>query len=211
VIAALGQGLGVTLVLLAVSSVAGIALAVPLALARLSRMRLLSVPAAAYAVAFRGTPLLVQIYLVYYGLAQFAWVQDSVLWPVLRTPMGCALLALSLNMAAYAGEVVRGGILAVPAGEREAAVAFGLGYWTRTRRIVLPRAIRLILPALGNEVLVQLKSTALASTITLVDLTGAARRLAAAQYDVTPLLAAGAVYLVLSAAIAAGLRRLERH
>ncbi len=207
--ASLLHGLLTTLGLLAASSALGYVLAVPLALARLSRRRWVAWPALAYSGFFRGTPLLVQIYLIYYGLAQFPAVRHSPAWLVLREAWPCALLALTLNMTAYVAEPLRGGLLAVPAGEREAALAFGMGRLVTLRRIVLPRAIRLVLPALGNEALIQLKSTALASTITLLDLTGAARRLSATSYSTEPLLIAGAIYVVLSALLGQLFRTLE--
>ena len=203
------SGLKVTLELLAVSTVMGLALAVPIALARLSPNRLLSLPATGYAYFFRGTPLLVQIFIIYYGLPQFDAVRTSALWPLLRDPLPCALIAFSLNMAAYTGEVVRGGILAVPNGEREAALAVGMNRALALRRVILPRAFRIALPALSNEVVLQLKATSLASTVTLVDLTGVGRRLAAKTYTTEGLYVAGAVYIVLTFVIARGFRLIE--
>lgn len=203
------DGLRVTLELLIASSAIGMVLAVPLALARVSRSPVLSVPATAYTYAFRGTPLLVQIFLIYYGLPQFDAVRGSVLWPLLRDPMPCALLAFSLNMAAYVAEVLRGGILGVPQGEREAALALGMPHALMVRCIVLPRALRITLPALSNEVVLQLKATALASTVTLLDLTGVGRRLAAKTYTTEALFMAGAVYIVLTVVLAQGFRLLE--
>ena len=203
------SGLGVTLELLAVSTALGLALAVPIALARLSPNRLLSIPAAGYAYAFRGTPLLVQIFIIYYGLPQFDAVRTSAAWPLLRDPLPCALIAFSLNMAAYTGEVVRGAILAVPDGEREATLAVGMNRALALRRVILPRAFRIALPALSNEVVLQLKATSLASTVTLVDLTGVGRRLAAKTYTTEGLYVAGAVYIVLTFLIARGFRLIE--
>jgi len=206
---AFGAGLWMTLRLLVVSTLCGLALAVPLALARLSGNPFLRLPAAAYTAFFRGTPLLVQIFLIYYGLAQFAFVRDSFLWVFLRESYPCALIALSLNMTAYVGEVVRGGILGVPRGEREAALAVGMGPVLLYRRIILPRAFRIMLPALANEVVIQLKSTSLASTITLLDVTGVARRIAAATYQTDPLFLAGGIYVVMTFLIARIFRFLE--
>ena len=203
------SGLEVTLELLAVSTVIGLTLSVPLALGRLSPNRLLSVPANAHAYLFRGTPLLVQIFIIYYGLPQFDAVRSSVFWPLLRDPLPCALIAFSLNMAAYTGEVVRGGILAVPSGEREAALAVGMGRALTLRRVVLPRAFRIALPALSNEVVLQLKATSLASTVTLIDLTGGGRRVAAKTYTTEGLYVAGAVYVALTFVIARGFRLIE--
>ncbi len=203
-------GLWVTLELLVVSSTIGIILAVPVALARVSPSRLLSAPATAFTYFFRGTPLLVQIFLIYFGLPQFDLVRNSILWPLLRDPLPCALLAFSLNMAAYVAEVIRGGILGVPNGEREAALAVGMPRGLLIRRIILPRAFRVTLPALSNEVVLQLKATSLASTVTLLDVTGVGRRIAAKTYTSEALFMAGAIYIVLTVILAQGFRLLER-
>ncbi len=132
------RGIGLTLELLALSTIAALLLAVPLALMRTSRNRLLSRFAYAYMYLFRGTPLLTQLFLIYYGLSQFDAVRHSFLWPVLRDPWPCALIALSLNMAAYVAEALRAGILGVPPGEREAAVAMGMTPFQLNRLVVLP-------------------------------------------------------------------------
>ena len=202
-------GLQVTLELLIVSTIVGLALSVPIALMRLSPSRPISVPATVYTTFFRGTPLLVQIFLIYYGLPQFDAVRNSVIWPLLRDPMPCALLAFSLNMSAYTSEVVRGGILGVPKGEREAAMACGMSYWLMLRRVILPRAFRIALPALSNEVVLQLKATALASTVTLLDITGVGRRLEARTYTTEALYIAGVIYVALTVLIAQSFRLLE--
>ena len=203
------SGLETTLELLVVSTVVGLVLAIPVALARVSANRLLSVPATGYAYFFRGTPLLVQIFIIYYGLPQFDVVRNSPFWPILREPLPCALIAFSLNMAAYTGEVIRGGILAVPNGEREAALAVGMPHALMLRRVILPRALRISLPALSNEVVLQLKATSLASTVTLIDLTGVGRRLAAKTYTTEGLFIAGAIYIALTFLLARGFRLLE--
>jgi His/Glu/Gln/Arg/opine family amino acid ABC transporter permease subunit len=209
------SGTLITVQLAAISVVAAFVLSLPLALARLSPSLTLRSLAFGYAAFFRGTPLLIQIFLIYYGLGQFAFIRHSFLWIFLRDAYPCALIALTLNMAAYLAEVVRGGILAVPHGEREAAVAIGMSRAMMYRRIILPRAYRLMLPALSNEVVIQLKSTALASTITLMELTGVARRLVAMSYSTNPLLIAGAIYIVLTFVITRSFgfaeKRLNRH
>lgn len=204
------DGLVVTLELLAVSSACGLTIALVVAACRLSGTRLLAWPALVYASVLRGTPLLVQIYLVYYGLAQFSAVRHSALWPILRHAWPCALIAFSANMGAYASEVVRAAILAVPAGEREAAASLGLTRRQVMTAITLPRAFRIGLPALVNEVLIQLKATSLASTVTVLDLTGVARRLAAGTFTTTPLVEAGLIYAALALAIGGSAHALER-
>lgn len=204
------EALGTTLELLAVTTLIGLVLALGLAILRLSGRRALAWPALTVVSLLRGTPLLAQIFLIYYGLAQFAAVRHSVLWPVLRHAWPCAVIALSVNMGAYTSEVFRAALLAVPRGEREAAAALGLTRAKAWRLIVLPRALRIGLPALTNEVLVQLKATSLVSTITVLDLTGKARRLAAASFSPVPLIEAGAIYAVLALLIGGAAQLLER-
>lgn len=205
------EGAWLTLELVAVSGVLGLALAVPLALARTSPRLWVQALPWSYIYFFRGTPLLVQIFLVYYGLGQFEWIRESAAWPVLREAYWCAIIAFTLNTSAYTAEILRGAIQAVPGGELEAARALGMDTATAYRRIVLPRAFRIALPAYSNEVILMLKGSALASTITLLDLTGMARTVIARTY--TPIeifLAAGGLYLVLAALIIGGFRLLER-
>lgn len=204
-------GAWLTVQLTALAMAAGTALALPLAVMRTSRYGWLRAPAYGYVFFFRGTPLLVQIFLVYYGLAQFAAVRDSLLWPVLREPYWCAVIAFALNTAAYTAEIIRGGMLSVPRGEREAARALGLSRWQAMRLVVLPRAVRQALPAYGNEVILMLKGSALASTITLLDLTGVARTLIARTYLAVEFFAvAGLIYLLLTLLIVRAIHQLER-
>ncbi len=205
------EGVKTTLELVVVSGIIGSLLALPLGLARHSHRWWLKALPYAYIFFFRGTPLLVQIFLVYYGLAQFEAVKESVLWPYLREPYWCAIIAFSLNTAAYTAEILRGALAAIPSGEVEAAKTIGMRQPALYRRIMLPRAFGMIMPAYGNEVILMLKGSALASTITLLDLTGMARTIIARTY--TPIeifLAAGALYLMLSMVIILAFRQLER-
>lgn len=192
-------GLSLTLQLIVGSLALGALVAFAVALLRLSGNRVVEKLAAAYVFVFRGTPLLVQIFLVYYGLGQFEFMRDSILWPILREPYWCAILALTLNTGAYTSEVLRGAILSVPQGQVEAARACGMSRALAFRRIVLPVAIRQMLPAYGNEVILMVKATSLASTITLMEVTGIARRMIAQTFAVFELfIVAGAIYLVLN-------------
>jgi polar amino acid transport system permease protein len=207
----LAQGAALTLELVALSLLVGAAIAVPLALMRVSERWWLRVLAYAYIFVFRGTPLLVQIFLVYYGLGQFQAVRASALWPILREPYWCAIIAFALNTGAYTAEILRGAIQAVPAGEVEAAKAFGMSRSLSLRRIILPRAVRIALPAYGNEAILMLKGSALASTITLLDLTGMARTIIARTYmPVEIFLAAGLIYLAITFVFVQLFRLLER-
>lgn len=204
------EGAWTTLQLVSLSGVAGLLLAVPIALALVARNPLMRWPAYGYSLFFRGTPLLVQIFLLYFGFGQFAGLRDSILWPVLREPYACALIAFSLNTAAYTGELLRGGIRAVPRGEVEAARACGMSTWMSYRLIVLPRAFRIILPAYSNELILLLKASSLASTITLVDLMGAARLAVAKTYAPIQLfIIAGVIYYAMTLVITYGFRQVE--
>jgi len=176
------EGTLVTLELVALSMVIGMALAIPIALMRVSRFLWLKGPAYAFIFFFRGTPLLVQLFLVYYGISQFVAVRESVLWTVLREPYWCAIIAFTLNTAAYTGEIIRGAIQAVPWGQIEAGLSVGMSRFQLLRRIVGPQAARLALPGYSNEVILLVKASSLASTVTLLELTGIARNIIAVTF-----------------------------
>ncbi|OIQ92549.1 octopine transport system permease protein OccM [mine drainage metagenome] len=193
-------GAVLTVQLVALSGLGGLALAFPIGIARSSRRPWVRALPWCYIFFFRGTPLLVQLFLVYYGLSQFSSIRHSeLLWPYLRDPYWCALIAMSMNTAAYIAEILRGALQAVPRGEIEAAIAVGMSKTQILRRILVPRAVRIGLPAYSNEVILMLKGSALASTITLLELTGMARTIIAETYmPVEIFLAAGACYLAIS-------------
>ncbi len=176
------MGIGLTFQLLFLSAVLGLALAIILLLMRISGRWYLSAPTMVYIYIFRGTPILVQIFIIYYGLPQLEFVRDSIFWPILREPFGCAIVALTLNTGAYVSEILRGGVLGVDRGLKEAGAALGLSVRHRFIYITSPIAIRLCLPAYSNDVISLMKSTALASTITLLDMTGIARTIVAETY-----------------------------
>lgn len=203
------DGLLVTLKLLAGSCVVGFVLSVPLAMARVSGHRGVKRFAAGYSAIFRGTPLLVQIFIFYYGLSQFEGVRNSPAWLVLNDSFYCGLVVLALNLTAYMAEDIRAGIMAVPAGEKEAAVAYGLSKFQSYRYIIIPRALSIATPVLGNEVIAQLKATALVSTITVLDMTGVVRRLSAASYTTDALIIAGAIYALITLLISLIVRQAE--
>ena len=205
------SGAWLTIQLVTISAILGLLLAVPVALARLSENRLLRGAATAYSLFFRGTPLLVQIFLIYFGLGQFGIIRSSFLWPFLREAYVCALITFVLNTAAYSAEVVRGGILSVPKGEIEAARASGMSSFTTYRLVILPRAFSIALPAYSNEVIILLKGTALASTITLLELMGQAQLISSRTYKpIQVFILAGIVYYVLTLIITWIFRVLER-
>jgi polar amino acid transport system permease protein len=175
-------GIGITLKLLVVSGLLGLMLAICLLLMRISGKWYLNIPAQIYIYIFRGTPILVQIFIIYYGLPQFDAIRESIFWPILREPTGCAIVALTLNTGAYVSEILRGGVLGVGKGLMEAGSALGLSSRQKFIYITAPIATRLALPAYSNDVISLLKSTALASTITIADMTGIARTIVADTY-----------------------------
>jgi arginine/ornithine transport system permease protein len=206
------EGLWTTIWLVAAALVLGLLLAVPLAILRTSRNPLVSWPVFGFTYFFRGTPLLVQLFMIYYGAAQFVGLRESFAWPLLSQAWFCALLAFTLNTAAYTTEIIRGAIQATPHGEVEAARACGMSPSLMFRRILLPSAFRRALPAYGNEVIFMLHGSAVASVVTIVDLTGAARIVNSRYY--TPyeaFLTAAAFYMVLTFTIVGLFRLLERH
>lgn len=205
-------GAGQTLEITLVSVIFGLMLAIPLALARLSKNLLLSWPAYGFVFYFRGTPLLVQLFLIYYGSGQFRDTLESAgLWTYFRNAWFCAALTLTLNTAAYSAEIFRGAIQAVPRGEIEAGKAFGMSGWLLFRRIIMPKAFRIALPAYGNEVVFLLQATSLASAITVVELTGAADLIRSKTFAVYEMyLTAAALYLILTYILVYGFRLLEK-
>ncbi len=206
-----GDGLATTVQLVFLSLIIGLIMAVPLAIGRSSRHGLIKWPIFIYTYVFRGTPLLVQLYLIYYGVVFVEGVQESWLWPLIKDPFMPALVAFTLNTAAYTTEIFRGAIKATPRGEIEAARAYGMSPMLALRRIVLPSAFRRALPAYGNEVIFMLHASAIASVVTLMDLTGAARFVYARFYaPFDAFLFVAAIYLCLTFAILYFFRFLEK-
>ncbi len=195
-------GVPLTLQLAFLSIGFGAVFALVLAAMRLSGIAVLDALARLYIFAFRGSPLLAQIFLIYYGLGQFRTVRASFAWPFLREPYWCAVLALTLNTAAYASEIIRGGLVAVPPGAIEAARACGMSRALAFRRIVAPLALRQALPIYGNELVLMVKATALASIITLMEVTGIAAKLVSETYRIVEVfVVAGAIYLTINFAL----------
>jgi octopine/nopaline transport system permease protein len=197
---ALLAGIPLTLNLAFASVALGAVVALALALMRMSGFPPLDWVARAYVFVFRGTPLLVQIFLIYYGLGQFRpSLQAMGLWTFFREPYWCALLALTLNTAAYASEIIRGGLQAVPYNQVEAARACGMSGFLLFRRIVFPIAVRQALPAYGNEIILMVKATSLASIVTMMEVTGIAHKLISQTFRAVEIfIVAGAIYLVLN-------------
>jgi octopine/nopaline transport system permease protein len=206
----IAAGVPLTLQLAAISVAAGLVFAVLLAAMRLSRFLPLDLAARAYVFVFRGTPLLVQMFLIYYGLPQFRELRFTWLWPFLREPYWCAILALTLNTAAYASEIVRGGLQSVPFGQIDAARASGLSGLRLFRRIIAPIALRQALPGYTNEIILMIKATSLASIITLMEVTGLAHKLIAESFRaVEVFIIAGSIYLLINFALTRAALALE--
>ncbi len=192
----------------------GFLLAVPLGLAQAAGPRYLAIPARVFCTVVRGTPLLLQLWLLYYGLGalfpQFPWIRQSELWPYLRQAWPYAVLALTLSYAGYEGEVMRGAFAGVPRGQLEAARAFGMSRWKIFRRIWMPQAIHRALPTLAGETVLQLKATPLVATITVIDVYAVASKVRQETFiTYEPLLLLGVVYLVITGVLVALFRRLE--
>jgi len=168
-------GLWMTIQLVVIALLSGFGLAVPLALMAVSKISFCRYPAKTYIYFFRGTPLLVQMFIIYYGMGQFEAIRESFFWIIFKEAYWCAIMAFTLNTAGYTAEILRGTIEQTPFGEIEAAKASGMTKATMYRRIILPGSFRRALPAYGNEVIFMLHGSALAGVITIVDLFGAAK------------------------------------
>jgi octopine/nopaline transport system permease protein len=193
------SGLNLTIQLVTISLFLGFCLAIGMALLRLSNNTFLSFFAKTYVFYFRGTPLLVQIFLIYYGIAQFEIIRESFVWSFFKEAYWCGILALTLNTCAYSSEIIRGGILSVPFGQIESAKSVGMSRFLLYRRIILPIAFRQALPAYGNEMILMVKATSLVSTITLMEVTGIARLIIAKTFSpVEIFIMAGLIYLTIN-------------
>ncbi|MDQ0318907.1 polar amino acid transport system permease protein [Pararhizobium capsulatum DSM 1112] len=210
----LGWGIVVTLAMLFSTSILGFLLAVPLGLVQVTGPWPLKAFAKTFCTIIRGTPLLLQLWLLYYGLGslfpQFPAIRSSFLWPYLRESWPYGVAALTISFAAYEGEVMRGAFAGVPAGELEAARAFGMSRWTVFRRIWLPRAIHRALPTLTGETVLQLKSTPLVATITVLDVYAIISKVRQDTFlTYEPLLLLALIYLCLTGILVLAFRKLE--
>ncbi|WP_240975556.1 ABC transporter permease [Paraburkholderia aromaticivorans] len=200
----------VTLELFAAIVVVGLIVGVPTALVGLSSSRVLSGSVKFYIGAFRGTPALVQLFFLYYGFGQFSFIRHSVVWPLLRDPFTCAVIALGLNSGAYTARILMGALSAVPKGIVEAAEALGLSRASVLTRIKAPIAIRIAIPAYANETILNLKATSLASTVTIMELTGTSKLLVSETYAPYEIfVGAGLIYLAMTFFLSHAFRILE--
>lgn len=191
------QGLVVTLQLVAISITLGALLSVPVALARMSRSRILRAISFSYMYFFRGTPLLAQVFLVYYGAGQFRVQLEAIgVWWLFRDAFFCCVLTFTLNTGAYQAEILRGAIRSVPAGQREAAMSLGLTSRQIFRKIIMPQAILIALRPLGNEVILMVKGSSVAAIVTVFDLMGVTRLAYSRTFDFQVYLWAAVLYLI---------------
>lgn len=205
------KGLQITLGLVATSLVFGAAMSLPVAMARLSPSRTVGALAYAYVYLFRGTPLLAQVFLVYYGAGEFRPELQSVgLWAFFRDPWNCAVFAFALNTAAYQAEILRGAIQSVAKGQWEAAEALGLTRLQAFRKIILPQALIVALRPYGNEIILMLKGSAIVAIITVLDLMGETRRAYSRSFDFQTYLWAAVIYLLMVETIRNIWERLEK-
>jgi octopine/nopaline transport system permease protein len=200
-----------TLLLFVLAIAIGGVLALLVTWMRVSGIFVLDRFARAYILVFRGSPLLIQMFMVYYGLGQFQAVRDSIFWLALRKPFDCAVLSLALCTAGYTAEIFRAGLIAVPAREIEAARSIGMSGFLLFRRIIAPIALRYALPAYSTELVLMVKSTSLASLVTVWEVTGVAQRIMTQTYRTTEVfLCAAVIYLVINFILVRVLALLER-
>ena len=205
------SGFVMTIFLTVVSLICGLLLAITFCVVKYRSIPFVVKPIDALVFYFRGTPCLIQIYLVYYGLAQFEWMQDSWLWIFFKEPIFCALFALSLNTAAYSTEFIYGAILVTSKGEIEAAKSFGFSSLNLLKRIIFPSVIRRVIPLYANEAIFLMQATALASTITVVELTQVARITNSRHFiPFEAFMTAAVFYMITSYSIYYCLNRLEK-
>jgi polar amino acid transport system permease protein len=208
------EGLWITIELLLISIFFGMLLAVPIGLVQVTGPKWLGAIARAFCTVIRGTPLLIQLWLIYYGLGSIfpfiPEIRNSALWPILRQAFPYAAFAFTISVAGYSGEVMRGAFSGVPKGELEAARAMGMNPFTVLRRIWLPRALQNVFPTLAGEMVLTLKATPLAATITVYEVFGVGTIIRQETYRVyEPLLVVAGIYVVLTAIIVLIMRYFE--
>ena len=192
------SGFLVTVQIVALSLVIGAAISIPVTAARMSVNPLVGAPAYAFVYFFRGTPLIAQTFLVYYGAGSFRDALDAIgLWWFFRDPFNCVVFTFALNTAAYQAEILRGAIENVPRGQLEAAASLGLRKWVTYRKIILPQALIVALRPYGNEIVLMIKGSAIASIVTVFDLMGETRRAFSRSFDFQTYIWAAIIYLVM--------------
>ena len=205
------DGLWVTAQLVSISLILGAVLSFPLALMRLSSNRLLNAVSFGYVYFFRGSPLLAQLFLVYFGAGQARpFLEDINLWWFFREAYYCTIFVFALNTAAYQAEILRGSIRSVDKGQWEAAESLGLKYWPTFLKVIIPQALISSLRPYGNEIILMIKGSAIASVVTIFDLMGATKLAYARSFDFTVYLWAAALYLIMVETLRVSWDRMER-
>jgi len=188
-----------TLKLLSLSLIFGLIIGLIFAIMRLSKNKFVSNFSYGFSYVFRGTPLLVQIFIIYFGLGQIEYLRSTILWTILKEPYWCAIIAFSLNTGAYTSEILRSAFQTIKPGLVEAGKSLGISSKIIFYKIQIPIAIKQSLPAYGNEIILMLKGTSLASTVTLMDLTGVAKYIISTTFKpVEVFIVAGSIYLFLT-------------
>ena len=189
----------ITLKLLSASLIIGLFIGFLFAVLRLNKNTFINKFAYGYSYLFRGTPLLVQIFIIYYGLGQIEWLRSTFLWVILKEPYWCAIIAFALNTGAYTSEILRSAFQTIKPGIIEAGKSLGISSKIILYKIQIPVAIRQSLPAYGNEIILMMKGTSLASTVTLMDITGVAKHIVSTTYKpLEVFLLAGGIYLFMT-------------
>lgn len=206
------SGLGKTLQLVFTCIILGAVLSIPVAYGRMSRNRFLSTLAYGYVYFFRGTPLIAQLFLIYYGLGTFRDQLDAIgLWGFFRDAWVCAVLAFTLNTAAYQAEILRGAIESIPRGQFEGAASLGLKAYVTFRKIIMPQAMIVALRPYGNEIILMIKASAIVSIVTVLDLMGETRRAFSRTFDYQTYVWAAIFYLIIVETLRNVLARLENY
>ena len=201
----------VTLKLLSVSLIIGLFIGLLFAILRLNKNIFISKFAYGYSYLFRGTPLLVQIFIIYFGLGQIEYLRTTFLWTILKEPYWCAIIAFALNTGAYTSEILRSAFQTIKPGIIEAGRSLGISSKVIFYKIQIPIAIRQSLPAYGNEIILMMKGTSLASTVTLMDLTGVAKYIISTTFrPVEVFIVAGGIYLLMTFVIHNIIKFLEK-
>ena len=205
------KGLSTSLEIILLSLMFGLMFSIVIVIMRLSKNMLLNTFSRSFIFIIRGTPLLVQIYFIYYGLAQFPAVRDSIVWIVLKEPFWCGVLALTINTAAYTSEIIRSGLNSIIKGQIESATAFGMTKFMAFKRILLPQAIRQSIPAYSNEIILMIKASSLVSIITIMEMTGIARKIISKTFaPIEVFIAAGIIYLILNYLVTEIFKKIEK-
>ena len=201
----------ITIKLLSASLIIGLFIGLLFAILRLSKNSIINRFAYAYSYVFRGTPLLVQIFIIYYGLGQVEYFRSTFLWVVFKEPYWCAIIAFALNTGAYTSEILRSAFQTIKPGIVEAGKSLGISNRIIFYKIQIPVAIRQSLPAYGNEIILMMKGTSLASTVTLMDITGVAKHIVSTTYKPLEIfITAGGIYLFMTFLIHNVIKYLEK-